>query len=70
MTMMTADKDVREIDDTLQFEMSLKAQMALAPHMSETKLALAEMLLLCMTYRGLLGNRVSKCIEGEDYGTF
>ena len=55
---MTTSEGMTEINQTLEFEKSLKETMADAPEMSLTRLLCAEMMVLCMTYRELLENRL------------
>ena len=54
-----------EINETLEFERSLKEKMGDAPHMSLARLLCAEMIVLCMTYRELLERRMA---IGGGYG--
>lgn len=69
LTDMTINQST-EFDEALNFEQSLKEKMAAAPHMSQTRLVFAEMIVLCMTYRDLLEQKMSSDIEGEEYGSF
>lgn len=61
--------NIIEIDETLEFERTLKEEMAGAPVMSQTRLVFAEMLVLCMTYRELLECRVG-IVGREGFGNF
>ena len=65
MTMTT--EPVTEINETLEFEKSLKQAMAAVPEMSLARLLCAEMIGLCMSYRELLENRLVRN-EGSNYG--
>ena len=62
---MMANDITKEVDETLEFERTLKESMAEAPEMSQTRLVFAEMIVLCMTYRELLEKRMG---AGGNYG--
>ncbi|MEO9295641.1 MAG: hypothetical protein ABI347_08590 [Nitrososphaera sp.] len=66
--MMIDDNMTSEVDETREFERSLKEKMADSPHMSPARLVFAEMIMLCMTYRELLKRRSRVNDEGyENY---